>query len=238
VITKAFTPWLAVTLLTAASAWTVAHAIADETVEHVNGQLNQLNIERFNTGVTPSSERIATLEAKLLQATKLAPDNGYHQGALVRLALVPQRQASGADITNSKLAMSAASQFVVNQPSSGYAWAGLAATADTVHAQGLLPEGLPFVERALNNAYRYGQHERNVLITVLDIGFANIASLAPATVSNIAAATHNLSLHTPDDVMTLAVKRGNLASVCKEARLTKQDLCVKLRTAETQSKLV
>ncbi len=229
---------LVLLVLSLASAWTIAHAVADETVEHVNGQLNQLNTERFNTGVTPSSESVAALESKLLQATKLAPNNGYHQSALVRLALVPQRQASGAEITKSTLAMSAASQFVVNQPSSGYAWASLAATSDTVHAQGLLPEGLPFVERALNNAYRYGQHERNVLITVLDIGFANFASLAPATVSNIAAATHNLSLHTPDDVMTLAVKRGNLALVCKEPRLVKQALCENLRKAEVKPTLV
>lgn len=235
---KAFTAWLVVTVLTAASAWTVAHAIADETVELVNGQLNQLNIERFNTGIAPSSERMAALEAQLVQATKFAPANGYHQGALVRLALVPQRQASGVDITQTKLALSAASQFVVNQPSSGYAWASLAATADTLHAQGLLTKGLPFIERALNNAFRYGQYERSVLTTVLDIGFANIASLSPATLQNIKVATHNLSLHTPDDVMTLAVKRGSLLTVCKEARLIKHALCVNLRAVESQPKLV
>jgi hypothetical protein len=235
---KAFSPWLVVTLLTCASLWTIAHAIADETVEHVNGELNQLNIERFNTGITPSSERMAALEAQLLQATKLAPANGYHQGALVRLALVPQRQASGVDVIQSRLALSAASQFVVNQPSSGYAWASLAATADTIHAQGLLAEGLPLIERALNNAFRYGQHERSVLITVLDIGFANLASLSSTTTRNIMAAIHNLSLHTPDDVMTLAVKRGNLALVCKEARLVKHALCANPSAVENQPKLV
>lgn len=235
---KSFTPWLVVILLTAASAWTLAHTIADETVEHVNGQLNQLNLERFNTGQSPSSERIAALEAKLLQATTLAPSNGFYQGALVRLALVPQRQASGVDFAQSKLALTAASQFVVNQPSSGYAWASLAAAVDAIHAQGLLPEGLPFIERALNNAYRYGQHERSVLITILDIGFANSALVSPATTRNIMASIHNLSLHTPDDVMTLAVKRGSLDLVCKEARLVKQALCENLRKAEVQPTLV
>jgi hypothetical protein len=227
-----FAPWLVVLVLMVASAWTVMHAVSDETAISVNGRLYDLTRERVSLGVAPSSEAVAALESDLKLAIKLAPANGLHREAMMRLHQMPIRTAASVDVVNHDLALKAAGESVVRLPSSGYAWASLAAMADTINTQGKLTEGLPLIERALGNAFRYGGQERQVLASVLDVGFANTPQLSSEARRILTAATHNLSLRYPDNVIALAVNRGTVEAVCKGGRLVKHKVCVDLREAQ------
>jgi hypothetical protein len=230
-------PWLIVTLLMSASVWTISHAVADEMAAHVNGEVNALARERFSSGLVPSAARIAPLEADLKLVKQLAPANGMHQASLMRLYLTPQQVSVGVDVVRYDQAFNAAGAFAVRQPASGYAWASVLNTLDAVHAQGLLAGGMPLVERGLGNAFRYGQHERNVLITVLDVGFANYPALTIESQRSLSTAIHHLALRHPDDVFALAAKRGMVDSVCAESRMVKLPAC-KSHIAKKNAQLI
>ena len=216
---------LVVLVLMGASIIAVRHAIADEVVANINGRLFELGRVQAQTGVAPDEATIQQLAADAKFALRLAPGNGQYWNALSRVHYTPRTSASGAVVTDIDAAYVAAKAAVINQPSSGFAWAGLAFASDQLMAQNRLPGGQVMLAQALARAAAVGAAEPQVLRAVVDLGFANWDQLSVPSRQVVMQSVHHLALHHADDVVALAWRRGKLAEACLENRLAPQKAC-------------
>ena len=210
-------PSLVVAVLVGASALAVAHGVADEKVQHVNGRLYELARENQRTGATTDAQTKAELSRLATEAVTLAPRNSHYWDALSRVL-----RAQDAD---SVAAYAASQRAVAMQPSSAYAWSGLVQVADRLNAEGRLPGGTAGLEQAIQRAAALGRFEPQVLEVVVDKGLVNWPVVGAETRAATTQAVANLARLYPDTVLAIAANRGQRGVVCKDKLLAVRKEC-------------
>ena len=217
-----------VAFLAVASAWSIAHAIADDNVAEINLSLYEINRATRTTGQVPTQEELRRLESKSAIATALAPQNGFYWDADARIRFTP-RVDGEVTVIDMQGAYRAAQRGTAVSPSSGYKWGSLLYAADQLHSASQLAGGLPELEFALIKAARLASREPQVLRNVVDIGFANWTKLSPAAQSEVKTAIGHFSRREPESVIAIANNRGQLAIACQDKKLFSQSVCSAIR---------
>lgn len=227
-MTRTALPLIVVVLLAGASAWSVAHAVADETVADVSRELFEIERSARSQGAVPTQEAISRLENEVARANALAPYNGYYWDANARVRFTPRLQGA---VTQADMpgAYRATQRGVVVQPSSGYQWGSLLYAADQLNQSGILPGDMAALEQSLQQAARLASREPHVLKNVLDVGFANWDRLSPASQASVKTAIDHLAAREPDNTLLIAIRRGQVAVVCEDRKLTTHRACVAAR---------
>jgi len=192
--------------LAAASVASVRLAIADESVSDINGRLYEADKMRAETGMSSTDTAWQALLAKAQSAVHLM---------MGEAAVSPDYAAI----------YQAYREAVLAQPSSAYAWSGLAYASDYLLAQNQLPGGKAALEKAIERTIFLGQREPHALRTGVDLGLANWPLLVPATKQMILGAVKRLAQHHLGDVAAMAERRGALPTVCVEAAMLAHQAC-------------
>ena len=116
-------------------------------------------------------------------------------------------------------------EAVVRRPSSPYAWANLAWAK---YQAGQIDRVLM---TALAQAARLGPWEKEVQFVVVDLGFALWAEIPPTLQTSVTTTAKNAQRHWPNEVATIAEKRGRLAEVCGFEQTAATTLCKMLADA-------
>jgi hypothetical protein len=219
--------------LAAASVVSIRYAIADELVSAVNGELFKADTARAATGLNMSDETWQVLLAEAQSAVQLAPRNGHHWNALARVRYLPRMVGEAAVSPDYVAIYQAYREAVLAQPSSAYAWSGLAYASDHLFTQNRLPGGKAALEQAIERTRILGQREPHALRTVVDLGLANWPLLTPATKQLVLGAVKHLAQRHRDEVVAIAGRRGALLTVCAEPAMLVHQGCNKYRDSAT-----
>ncbi|MCA3018609.1 MAG: hypothetical protein ING66_16450 [Rhodocyclaceae bacterium] len=211
--------------LAAASVASVRLAIADESVSDINGRLYEADKMRAETGMSSTDTAWQALLAKAQSAVHFAPHNGHYWNALARVQYLPRMMGEAAVSPDYAAIYQAYREAVLAQPSSAYAWSGLAYASDYLLAQNQLPGGKAALEKAIERTIFLGQREPHALRTGVDLGLANWPLLVPATKQMILGAVKRLAQHHLGDVAAIAERRGALPTVCVEAAMLAHQAC-------------
>jgi hypothetical protein len=209
-----FVPVAVVAISIFASTLSVRAAISDGIYVSLDRQLFEVERERYLTGGDVDERVWRALAVDARRAVQLEPLGGYHWQMLGRVSSLP-RVRDGAHIPpDVDSAYEAYRNMVVTQPSSSYAWAGLARAADDLLVQNRLEGGVGNLESSLVNAMKFGPRELPVALTVVDLGLANWQTISPKAKSEVSVAVRNLAGGHSAELLRVADRRGRRSDVC------------------------
>ena len=219
---KFLLPLVVILALAAASVVSVRHAVADSILDDVVAGFRAAWAESVASGEPIKGYFLTANIERLKFASGLAPARAAFFEVMGSHYLTPALQ-NGVVSTNPLAAHAVQRETVSRLPTFPYVWADLLSSADLIATSD--PSTRPNVVFALQQATKLGPWEREVSMVVVDVGLANWEQCDAATKSLVRQAVSRLAFRYPEDVMTLAAKRGNVSVVCGDQQLRGRKEC-------------